>query len=111
MARKRGARHCDVGNSLLNEDGLVCRASRRPEGKMAIGEKTERRSGGATLRMLAILGFLVAGCGGGSSSSTPAPSAPAPGLWVPNFFNFDVTAFNARQRAKSGAPDPALRNE
>ena len=78
---------------------------------MAIGEKSERGSGGATLRMLMILGFLVAGCGGGSSSSTPGPSAPAPGLWVPNFFNFDVTAFNARQRAKSGAPDPALRNE
>ena len=78
---------------------------------MVIGEKTERRSGGATLQMLVILGFLVAGCGGGSRSSTPAPPAPSPGLWVPNFFNFDVTALNAQQRAKSGAPDPALRND
>ncbi len=47
---------------------------------MAIGKKTERRSGGATRQMLVILGFPVAGCGGGSSSSTPAPSAPARGV-------------------------------
>ncbi len=47
---------------------------------MAMGEKTERRSGGATIWMLAILGFLVAGCGGGSSSSTPGPSAPSRGV-------------------------------
>jgi len=47
---------------------------------MAIGKKTERRSGGATLRMLVILGFLAAGGGGGSSSSTPAPLAPARGV-------------------------------
>ncbi|HEY4931520.1 MAG TPA: hypothetical protein VII23_08115 [Terriglobales bacterium] len=78
------------------------------------GKKAERRSGAATLWMLpliASLGLLVAACGGGGSSgAVPAPTAP-PGLWVPNFFGANVVAFDARQRAQSGTPNPALTNK
>ncbi len=80
---------------------------------MAIrGKETERRSGAATLWILpltAFLGLFVAACGGGGSSSA-APAPAAPGLWVPNFFESNVVAFDATQRAKSGAPKPALTN-
>jgi streptogramin lyase len=57
------------------------------------------------------LSFLVAGCGGSSGGGAPGPSAPADGLWVPNFFNFTVVAFDSSQRAKSGEPKPVLTNE
>ncbi len=75
-------------------------------------KKSERRSGAATLWMLpliAFLGFGAAACGGGSSGGAPAPTPP-PGLWVPNFFGADVVAFDGKQRAQSGAPNPALTN-
>jgi sugar lactone lactonase YvrE len=78
------------------------------------GKKAERRSGAATLwrlPLIASLGLLVAACGGGGSSgAVPAPTAP-PGLWVPNFFGANVVAFDARQRAQSGTPNPALTNK
>jgi hypothetical protein len=86
-----------------------------PEGMMAVwGTKSLRQSRKTDLWMIVLvtaLGFSAAACGGGGSGSGgPAPSSHR-GLWVPNFFGFTVTAFNAKQIAKSGAPNPALTNE
>lgn len=79
------------------------------------GKKTERRSGAATLSMLPLitsLGLLVAIFGGGESSgAAPASARPGTELWVPNFFGNNVVAFDRKQHAKSGAPNPALTNK
>jgi hypothetical protein len=77
------------------------------------GTKNLRRSRKTDLWMIvlvAALGFGAAACGGGSGGGGPPPSSQA-GLWVPNFFDFTVTAFNSSQRSKSGSPNSALTNE
>jgi hypothetical protein len=84
------------------------------EGMMVVrGTTNLRKSHKTDLWMIVLvtaLGFSAAACGGGGSGSSGPPSSHR-GLWVPNFFSFTVTAFNADQIAKSGAPNPALTNE
>ena len=64
----------------------------------------------ATLLLIVALGFSITGCGGSGGGGTQGPSSAGPGLWVPNFFGYIVTAFNSKQRRKSGSPDAALTN-
>lgn len=77
---------------------------------MAAFGKTKPASLGATLALIVALGFSITGCGGSGGGGTQGPSKAGPGLWVPNFFGYIVTAFNSKQRRKSGSPDAALTN-
>lgn len=60
--------------------------------------------------LVAALAFSVGACNGGSSSGGgPVPSMQ-PGLWVPNFFGYNLIEIEPGQRTQSGTPSAALTN-